>query len=563
VHGCASGRKVCADGLHGFRYVKIYLDALETDFPDAEPYGFVSVNVVYLNFTAYLGTPDTFTGWFECSDTTLNQLWYDAAYTNEMCIDTFRVNDTEPRGAASPSLIGKLVIHDAPKRDRDPYVGDIAVAGRTLYLTHNVSIAARNVLADLADHQRSDGWIPPASLGNYGLALFDYPLWWVVTSCDLLFYTEDDEYLADYYPAMLKVLDEYYPSATDNTTGLVSKGLGGSGGYGDYAFLPRTGIITYYNALYVLALTNAANIAHFYNKSTDAERWNERASLVSAAINEHLWDTTVGAYVDSINSTTHGQDGNMLSVLAGIAPRTRTRSLLSHWSSLALPYGNPFFSNDDLAVGFSTRVYPFISYFEIAARFESSGMEDSAVEEIKRLYGWMASQDPGTTFWEGIGAQGGKYEGGYTSAAHGWSTGVLPILSNYILGVIPAAPGFRHWILKPVPAGGLDWARGQVPTPKGPFKVNWALQGISAVFQMNIEVPGGTEGEVAVPVGLEYAEVIVNDVVIWRGGKGLLLHAQYDDGYVKFGLNGGKYRITVTQGVSFWYKLRSSKLSLL
>jgi hypothetical protein len=518
----------------------------------------VAIEAVSLNFSAYLGTPDTFTGWFECSDTTLNQFWYDAAYTNEMCIDTFRVNDTEPRNAASPSLIGKLVIHDAPKRDRDPYVGDVAVAGRTLYLTHNVSIAARNVLADLADHQRSDGWIPPASIGNYGLALFDYPLWWVVTSCDLLLYTEDDKYWKDYYPTMLKVLDEYYPSATDNTTGLVSKGLGGSGGYGDYAFLPRTGIITYYNALYVLALTNVANIAHFYNYSTDAKRWNERAKLVSAAINEHLWDPAVGAYVDSINSTTHGQDGNMLAILAGIAPRARKTSLLRYWSSLALPYGNPFFSNDDLAVGFSTRVYPFISYFEIAARFETNDMENSAIEEIKRLYGWMASQDPGTTFWEGIGAHGGKYEGGYTSAAHGWSTGVLPVLSNYVLGVVPTAPGFSHWILKPVPAGGLRWARGQVSTPKGPFKVDWALQGISGDFHMDIEVPWGTEGEVAVPVRLEFGEVVVNNAVIWKGGRAFLVNVKYDDGHVKFGLSGGNYRITVTQRVGLWNKLRSS-----
>jgi hypothetical protein len=543
--------------------VKIYLDALEGDYPDAEPYGSVAIDAVSLNFSAYLGTPNTFTGWFESSDETLNQFWYNAAYTNEMCIDTFRVNDTEPRNAASPSLIGKLVIHDAPKRDRDPYVGDIAVAGRTLYLTHNVSIAARNVLADLADHQRSDGWIPPASLGNYGLTLYDYPLWWVVTSCDLLLYTGDSKYWKDYYPTMLKVLNVYYPSTTDSATGLLSKGLGGSGGYGDYAFLPRSGIITYYNALYVLALTNAANIARFYNYSVDAKRWNERAQLVAAAVNERLWDPAVGAYVDSINSTTHGQDGNMLAVLAGIVSRPRTISLLSHWSSLALPYGNPFFSNDDLAVGFSTRVYPFISYFEIAARLETSGMEDSAIEEIKRLYGWMASQDPGTTFWEGIGTQGGKYEGGYTSAAHGWSTGVLPALSNYDLGVFPTAPGFSRWILKPVPAGGVQWARGVVPTPKGPFKVDWALQGIEGSFQMEIEVPWGTEGVVAVPMRLLEGEVTVNDVVIWKTGRDLLFNAQYGDGHVKFGLSGGVYKIKVTRQVGFWNKVRSSKLSIL
>jgi hypothetical protein len=67
-----------------------------------------------------------------------------------MCIDTFRRNDTEPRNAASPSLIGKIVLHDGAKRDRDPYVGDLAVASRTSYVSHDISEATRNVLADIA-----------------------------------------------------------------------------------------------------------------------------------------------------------------------------------------------------------------------------------------------------------------------------------------------------------------------------------------------------------------------------------------------------------------------------
>lgn len=117
-----------------------------------------------LNFTGYLGTASTFTGWFESSDDQLNQWWFDGVYTNDMCTDTFRANDTDPRNAASPSLLGKLVIFDGAKRDRDPYVGDLAVSARTSYLSHNVPQAARDVLADLADHQRDDGWIPPASM---------------------------------------------------------------------------------------------------------------------------------------------------------------------------------------------------------------------------------------------------------------------------------------------------------------------------------------------------------------------------------------------------------------
>ena len=144
--------------------MKVYLDALPEDSPYTTSYGEVMIDSMSLHFTGYLGTPDTFSGWFESSDDQLNQWWFDGVYTNDLCIDTFRVNDTEPRNAASPSLLGKLVIHDGAKRDRDPYVGDLAVSARTSYLTHDVPQAARDVLADLADHQRDDGWIPPASM---------------------------------------------------------------------------------------------------------------------------------------------------------------------------------------------------------------------------------------------------------------------------------------------------------------------------------------------------------------------------------------------------------------
>lgn len=162
--GCEHGTQVCSDGLHGFRYVKLELDALESDSPYTAPAGYISISSVRLRWSGYLGTPETFTGYFECSDTDITQWWYDAAYTNEMNIDVFRANDTEPRDAASPSLLDKLVIHDGPKRDRDPYIGDLAVSALTAYLTHDVQAAARNVMEDVVQYQRSDGWIPPASM---------------------------------------------------------------------------------------------------------------------------------------------------------------------------------------------------------------------------------------------------------------------------------------------------------------------------------------------------------------------------------------------------------------
>ncbi len=86
----------------------------------------------------------------------------------------------------------------------------------------------------------------------------------------------------------------------------------------------------------------------------------------------------------------------------------------------------------------------------------------------------MATHDPGVTQWEGIGEGGKPYEDDFTSMAHGWSTGIVPLMSNYVLGVKPAGPGFSRWIVKPITTGGgLTWARGAVPTPMGPISVFW------------------------------------------------------------------------------------------
>jgi hypothetical protein len=542
-YGCAHGSQVCADGLHGFRYVKIYLDALASDSPYTEASGEVSIDSVSLNYSAFLGTPDTFTGWFECCDEQLNQFWYDAAYTNDMIIDTFGVNDSDPRESASATLVGKLVLLDGAKRDRDPYVGDIAVSGRSLYLTHNVSEAVYNVIGDAADHQRSDGWIPPASINNYSLTLMDYPLYWVLCSYDLFLYTGNTSYAQKYYSILQNVLNDYYPSITNTTTSLIDKNVGEASSYGDYAFLGRNGTITYFNALYVLALKNAVNIATFVGNDSDAKNWNGRAQTVSTAINKYLWDNSTGAYLDSLeDAVSHAQDGNSIAVLAGVASSAQATSLLAYLDSLALPYGNPFYDNDSIGSGYSQRVYAFISYFEIQARF-LSGSATTALDQIRRTYGWMANNDPTTTFWEGIGTNGSMYEGTYTSAVHGWSTGVLPALTNFVLGAMPTGPGFQTWSVKPVP-GDVTWARGALDTPSGPLNVNWTTDQGSQ-FSVYVEIPLGTAGNISVPVTSSSSSVLLDGALVWNGEAVNNSNATFVDSYVTVEVSGATANVTV------------------
>ncbi|KAI0911959.1 Six-hairpin glycosidase-like protein [Ustulina deusta] len=496
--GCEYDSKVCSDGLHAFRYVRISLDALATDSPYTSADGQVEISSVSLRWSGYLGTPATFTGWFECSDANLTQWWYDGVYTVEMGTDIFRSNDTEPRGATSATLLNKLILHDGAKRDRDPYVGDLAVASLTSYLSHDTSEATRNVLEDLAAHQRADGWVPPASINNYTLQLFDYPLYWVTCTWDYVFYTGNTSYLAAHYAAMVRILDTYYPAHTDAATQLLVR----PDGYGDFAFLPRPGSAAYYSALYVLALRKAAELAELVSSPSDAAtRWRSRAAAVAAGFQDTLWDAAASAYLDrrcaGAGCAAHAQDGNSLAVLAGIADAATAAAALRYLAgNNARAYGNAFYDagGEGLGAGFSERVYAFVSYFEAAARF-GSGDAVGAVDLVRRTWGWMAGRDPGVTHWEGVGAGGAKYEAADTSLAHGWSTGVTPLLSTYVLGVKPTKPGFLEWAVDPVAPDDIAWARGVVPTPYGPLDVSWERDPAGDLV-VTVIPPNGTTGAV-------------------------------------------------------------------
>ena len=400
---------------------------------------------------------------------------------------------------------------------------------------------------------------------QYTLRLFDYPLWWVVCLHDYVLYTGDLGFLGSYYPHMVSTLDDYYPSHLDPSTGLMNK----PSGYGDYAFVPREGPVTYFNALYVHALRAAALLArhhsanqmnspryihprawnhtHSANQPDDAARWEHRAASISDALNARNFDNATGAFFDGTCGdtfcATHAQDGNSLAILSGVADRGRATSILSYWAGAAArDHGNAFYDNDLLGADYGDRTYAFVSYFEIAARFES-GLVESALEEMRRLWGFMAAGDPGVTFWEGSGE---AYNADpFRSRSHGWSTGVVPLLSRYVLGVTPTAPGFAAWSVKPH-VGDLKWARGVVPTPGGQgISVRWEKS--EGVFKMEIEVPEGLgEGTVAVPVG-EKGTVRVNGEVVWGGGKrfGKRAAVAARDGYVEFRWTAGKMNVVV------------------
>lgn len=519
----ADDSQICADGQRAFRYVRIFIQQTAGAENYSSPTGWVNISSVSLDFTPYLGLPSTYQGYFLSSDELLNRIWYASVYSVELNTDSFLPNSTDPRDAFSNTLANKTVLFDGAKRDRDPYAGDVAVQSLVDFVSHAAGVGSRNVLEDLALHQRSDGWIPPASINDYTLPLFDYPAWWALGTANYYLYTGNITFAEGSWPAMKLLMDTWYPNVTNTTTGLLDKSGPIWASYGDYAFLPRTGMVTYYQGLYVLALRGAAPLAAALGYTNESTEWQARADSVVTAMGTYLWDAENGTWYDTLGDDSdsngmpcHSQDATAFATLVGAGTPAQANSSLE-WvtSTLGHTWGNGMVDNDCFGAGTSDRVYGFLGYPEVLARFAANDTA-GALEELRRTWGWMVDNSPGNTTWEATGLDGDveNYEGNFTSLAHGWAAGAAPALSNEVMGVKPTSPGFTTYDVIPHP-GNLSWVEGIMPTPLGGIAVSWEADGAGG-FKLKVTSPAGTVGRLAVPT-IGNTTVGLNGTVVWNG----------------------------------------------
>jgi Bacterial alpha-L-rhamnosidase 6 hairpin glycosidase domain/Bacterial alpha-L-rhamnosidase C-terminal domain len=413
-------------------------------------------------------------GSFSTSDPLLRTIWARSVRTaTDMVARGPITTDAEGRPCA---IALKTVLLDGAKRDRCPYVGDQAVTGMTLLVSHPEDAPVlRGMIEWYAEHQHHDGSIPASPYARGVVTDFDYNAYWVEDVYDYVLYTGDLTLAKKVWRHLIELMNDWYPAQTGPDGLLVNK-LGPL----DYANIPRAGTtVAYYNAGYVLALREASAIAAWIGHRLQAAAWDARVGPVAAAFGPAFWDPIAGAYVDTpTGPIVHPQDGNVFAVLAGLTTLARARTALDYLSAHEWqPYGATLADNDtwhgypwgDQA---SQRVYPFIGYFDVVARYQS-GLDSSAVALIRREWGYMVKNGPRTTMWETIGPGGGPPVDQTPSYDHGWSSGAAPALTSYALGVTPASPGFGTYVAQPHPAD-LQWARGVVPTPHGPIRFTWA-----------------------------------------------------------------------------------------
>jgi hypothetical protein len=433
-------------------------------------------------------------GSFTSNDELLNRVWQASADTaSDMLVRGGGLWEDALRRPCRIDVAVALV--DGFVRDRCPYIGDQSVTGLALDVSNPHFAVQEKMLEWYASAQHADGAIPASPLSGGILVLFDYNAYWLESLYAYALHSGDVAFVRRMWPHVERLVGWYAAQTirTGPNSGLLVNELGPN----DYAFLGRDGsIVSYFNAQYVVALEHAARMATWIGRSSAAAAWKARAQSVRAVFRQAFWDPRAGAFKDtSVDAATHPQDGNAFAILAGLATGAQARSALAYLTERnARPDGNTFVDSDrwnraEWGHDATERIYPFISFYETLARFRSD-LDGSALDLIRREWGYMVTHGPRSTLWESYNAETGRPEFGLQASwDHGWSAGAGPALTEYVLGVQPTSPGYATFTVVPH-VGNLTTARGRVPTPHGPISISWTVQG--KTLSLHVSAPSGT-----------------------------------------------------------------------
>ena len=144
------------------------------------------------------------------------------------------------------------------------------------------------------------------------------------------------------------------------------------------------------------------------------------------------------------------------------------------------------------------------------------GRRREALDWMRQYWGGMLAEGA-TSFWEAydlgwskqdphLSLQADGVTGYFVSLAHGWSSGPAAWLMEEVLGIHAAAPGFRKTIVRPDLLG-LDRAKGQVPAPQGPIRVEMRR---APEMTIDLNLPPGVEVTLLAPLAHPGAIVLVN-----------------------------------------------------
>lgn len=404
--------------------------------------------------------PVTYQGSFDCSDPELTKIWYVGAYTAHLCMQ----ND----------------VWDAPKRDRLQWAGDFHVEGRVINTVFADTFLMEKTLVDL--RQAAQGGRPESELpAKHVSGIPGYSSAWIATLADFHRYVGDQDFLMSQRQPLITLIEFMRQDLDEND---LFKGKLFQWEFVDWSpaiTQPDSKIATHF--FMIRAMKEAA---YLFGEMGDGE--NQAKSLALAetmarAAREHF--AKAGIFSDT-------RQVNAMAVFSGAPDGEERRRIYENvlrpgspsWNQIATPYYN----------------------FYVIEALRDLGAVDDALDVLHDFWGGMLDEGA-TTFWEAYDPSWPKQhfheylkaddtEGFWISLSHGWSAGPTTWLTETVLGVRPTARGFSRVEIMPE-LGRLKWAKGDVPTPRGPIHVDvkhdWLKIDLPAETQATVRLPWNGE----------------------------------------------------------------------
>ena len=260
----------------------------------------------------------------------------------------------------------------------------------------------------------------------------------------------------------------------------------------DWAETFKDGISTLYNLEYLETLEDAAYLFKTAGLGEDAAACGQRAVTLRGTIAAQLWDASTGEPLDGISWTGERIRRRSLHCLVraillgwGEDQHERwAREFLLPFVRGTRPRGAAIYAEAKSDANKSD-LTPYFMHFTFLA-LTKLGHEEAVLDCIHRWWGDMLDRDLRTTeeIWDAVP--------GIASLCHAWTAHPVQHMSNLLLGIRQAAPGWRKIIYRPVFHG--ESARGVVDTPQGPVHSAWRREGTSVICEL--EIPEGLEAEI-------------------------------------------------------------------
>ena len=448
----------------------------------------VEIQDITAEFVSY---PVTYRGAFECSDAHLNQLWEASRWAVQICMQDHYLDSPD---------------HQEPICDPGDYLIE--------------SLMSAYAFGDLTLTRQELRKFAALLAANHCINFHtSYALLWLQMLLDYYDFTGDAALVRELSPQVFGLLDRFGTWRGKN--GLISEAP-------DYMFMDWVSIAGiachhppavigqgYLTAFYYRALADGGRVAKMVKNEERAETYAALRLEIAAAFQRELWSETQGLYRDGRPFQTSVKPGewlpadtdietfsphvNLLAVLYDLAPKERQAAII-----------NKVMAQQPL------NCQPYFYHFVFDALHHADLFEKSAPAELLR---WQIN--PETQSFREMWDTG--------DWSHAWGGTPLIQMSARILGVTPAAPGFRRIAIRPLLCH-LQRASGIVPTPHGDIAVAWKREDNS--LTLDVTIPKGCTADITLPLS-HYPNAHIT-----RNGRGISadrLHQNADTLTVKSG----------------------------